>query len=192
MNPQTRKMVLDFAPLVAFFIVYKFVGIYPATATVIVASILCAGISYICTRKIAPMPVITAVVVCIMGGLTLYLHDETFIMMKPTFIYGALGIGIIVCEFFGKPVFKIAMGTAMPLKEHAFRALAFRFGGFFLAMAAANEVVWRNFSRDVWVDYHVFGAIALTFLFALCQMPFMMKNAVADETPQSDISDEKK
>lgn len=192
MNPQTRKMVLDFAPLVAFFAVYKFAGIYPATATVIVASLLCAGISYAFERRIAPMPVITAVVVCVMGGLTLYLHDATFIMMKPTFIYAALGIGIIGSELIGKPVFKLTMGTAMPLREHAWRALAFRFGGFFFFMAAANEVVWRNFSRDVWVDYHLFGAMGLTFLFALCQMPFMMRNAAEDETPQSAGAEKKK
>lgn len=188
MNPQTRKMLLDFAPLVAFFAVYKFAGMYAATATVIAVSIICAGISYLTERKISPVPVFTAVVVCVLGALTLYLHDDTFIRMKPTFIYGALGIGIIGSELLGRPVFKIAMGTAMPLKAHAWRGLAFRFGGFFIAMAVANEIVWRNFSRDVWVDYHVFGAFGLTLLFAISQMPFMMRNAIVDETPQGEPS----
>ncbi len=100
MNPQTRKMLLDFAPLVAFFLVYKFAGMYAATATVIVASLICVGITFLLDHKIAAVPVLTAVVVCIMGALTLYLHDDTFIRMKPTFIYAALGIGIIGSEIY--------------------------------------------------------------------------------------------
>jgi intracellular septation protein len=83
----------------------------------------------------------------------------------------------------GKPVVKYILGQAIALQSSAWRGLAFRFGGFFFVMAAINELIWRNFSRDVWVNWHVFGAIALTFLFAVSQTPYLIKHRLDDETP---------
>lgn len=185
MTAQTRRSLIDFAPLVLFFAAYKFAGIYAATITVVAAAIGAVALGYWFERKIAPVPLFTAIVVAVLGGMTLYLKDDTFIKMKPTFVYVALGLLLIGGEAIKRPLVKKILGSAMALREEAWRGLAFRFGGFFFVMAVLNEIVWRNFSRDVWVDYHVFGAMALTFLFGISQAPYLMKHRIEDETPHS-------
>lgn len=181
MNAQTRRTLIDFGPLLLFFLAYKVAGIYAATATVIAAAIAAAGIGFWLDHKISPVPLFTAIVVSILGGLTLLLKDDTFIKMKPTFVYGLLGAILIGGEMTGKSVVKYILGQAIALQSGAWRGLAFRFGGFFFVMAAINELIWRNFSRDVWVNWHVFGAIALTFLFAVSQTPYLIRHRLDDE-----------
>lgn len=183
MSPQTRRTLLDFAPLVLFFAVYKFTDIYAATLTVIVASLLSLGIGWWFDRKISPVPLFTAVVIAILGGLTLYLKDATFIKMKPTFVYTLLGGLLIGSELAGKPLVKYILNSAIRLSDAGAAGMAWRFGGFFLAMAALNELIWRNFSESFWVNYHTFGAIALTVLFALSQGPFLMKHIIEEPKP---------
>jgi intracellular septation protein len=186
MSKQTCRTLIDFGPLVLFFVAYKIWGVYAATATVIAAAIAAAGIGFLLDRKIAPVPLFTAVVVAVLGGLTLYLKNDSFIKMKPTFVYALLGAVLIGGELAGKPLIKHVLGAAIALQENAWRGLAFRFGGFFLVMAMLNELIWRNFSSDVWVNYHVFGAIVLTFLFGFAQAPYLMKHQIKQETPQVD------
>jgi intracellular septation protein len=187
-SSQTKRMLVDFGPLLLFFTAYKISGIYAATVTVVLATMAAVGIGYLLDRKLAPVPLVTGILVAVLGGLTLILRDDTFIKMKPTFVYALLATGLIASEWIGKPLVKKILGSAIALKDGAWRALAFRFGGFFFVMALLNEAVWRNFSRDVWVNYHVFGAIALTFLFALSQAPYLMKHRVDDETPQPETT----
>jgi intracellular septation protein len=186
MNPQIRRILVDFAPLVLFFAAYKIGGIYAATVTVIAAAVAAVGIGFWLDRKIPPVPLFTAVVVSVLGGLTLYLRDDTFIKMKPTFVYACLGLCLVGGELAGRPVIKYILGTAIMLKERAWRGLAFRFGGFFFVMAGLNELVWRLFSRDFWVNYHVFGAIALTVLFGLGQTPYLLKNQIEGDASLRD------
>lgn len=183
MTSQTKRMLIDFGPLILFFVAYRLGGIYAATLTVIVAAAGAVALGWWFERKFAPVPLFTAVMVAILGGLTLYLRDDTFIKMKPTFVYILLGGLTIGSELFGRPVLKSLMGTAIALRDEAWRGLAFRFGGFFLIMAGLNEIVWRNFSRDVWVNYHVFGAMGLTLVFGLVLAPYLMKHRIEDETP---------
>lgn len=178
------RLLVDWGPIILFFTAYKVAGIYAATATLIIAAIAAVLIGYISERKLAPVPLFTAIVVGTMGGLTLYFKDDTFIKMKPTIVYILLGSGLIGSECIGKPVAKAILGTAVRLQENAWRALAFRFGTFFFVMAGLNEIVWRSFSRDIWVNYHTFGAMVLTILFAASQTPFMMRHTREDETPQ--------
>jgi intracellular septation protein len=180
MNPQTRRMIVDFAPLVLFFAAYKFGGLYIATATVIVAAIAALGIGWWFDRKISPVPLFTAVVVAVLGGLTLYLQNATFIKMKPTIVYSLLGFGLIGGELAGKSLVKHILGTAVRLSDAGCRGMAMRFGGFFLLMAVINELIWRNFSDDTWVNYHTFGAISLTIVFAISQAPFLAKHVIED------------
>lgn len=178
------RLFVDWGPIVLFFTAYKVAGIYAATATLIAAAIAAVIIGYISERRLAPVPLFTAVVVGTLGGLTLYFKDDTFIKMKPTIVYIFLGGALIGSECIGRPVAKPLLGAAVRLQENAWRILAYRFGAFFFIMACLNEIVWRSFSRDVWVNYHTFGAMALTFIFAASQTPFMMRHAQGDETPQ--------
>lgn len=179
------RPVLDWAPIVLFFGVYKLFGIFPATATLMAAAALSLVVGYFLEKKISPVPLFTAVVVGVMGGLTLYLKDDTFIRMKPTIVYSLLCLLLTVSELMGKSLVRPILGSAIRLRDTAWRGLAFRFGAFFFVMAIFNEIVWRNFSRDVWMNYHLFGAMALTLVFAASQAPYMMRNQAEDETPQA-------
>ena len=182
MNPQLRRSLLDFGPLLAFFAAYKLFGLYAATGTVMAAAALAVGLGYWFDRRISPLPLMTAVIVSVFGGLTLYLQNDMFIKMKPTIIYALLGSALLGGLAFKRPVIKYLLGIAMSLSEEGWRGLTLRFGLFFLAMALLNELIWRNFSNDIWVDYHVFGALVLTLLFGASQAPYLLKHQIENET----------
>ncbi len=186
MNPQLRRFALDFGPLLLFLLAYRLFDLYAATATVMIAATAALAIGYWVDRKIHPVPVVTVILLAVFGGLTLYLKNEIFIKMKPTLIYGLLGAVLIGGQYLNRPVVKYILSMAVSLDDAGWRSLSWRFGSFFLVMAILNELIWRNFSSDIWVTYHVFGAIALTFLFGLGQAPFLLKHQIEDETPHTD------
>ncbi len=178
MNPQLRRVILDFGPLLLFFAAYKVSGLYAATATVMVAAVVAVAVGYHFDRKIHPVPLATAAIVLVFGGLTLYLNDVTFIKMKPTMIYALFGAALLGGLYFDRPLAKYVLGAAVTLDDAAWRVLTRRFGLFFFGMSFLNELIWRYFSNDIWVDYHVFGATALTVLFSLSQLPFLLKHQI--------------
>lgn len=178
MSTQTRRILLDFAPLVLFFLASKFWGLFAATSVVMVAAVVSLALGYWFDRKLHPVPLLTAILVLLFGGLTLYLKDPTFIKMKPTFIYALLGAMLIGGLILKRPLVKYMLSMALTMDDGAWRALSLRFSLFFFVMALLNELIWRNFSNDIWVDYHVFGATALTFLFLLSQTPFLLKHQI--------------
>jgi intracellular septation protein len=182
MNSQLRRTILDFGPLLLFFAAYKVAGIFAATATVMVAAVGAVCVGYWLDRKVHPIPLATAVIVLVFGGLTLYLNNDMFIKMKPTMIYALFGSVLLGGLYFNRPLVKYIFGAAVTLNEAAWRVLTRRFGLFFFAMALLNELIWRNFSNDVWVDYHVFGAVALTVLFSMSQVPFLLKHQIETKT----------
>lgn len=174
------KPTVDFGPLAVFLVVFWLKGLMPATAALMGATLLALGLSYYHTRKIALMPVVTAVVVGVFGGLTLWLHDDTFIMMKPTIIYG-LFAGVLAGGLaLGRPTLKVVLGEAFQMDEAGWRRLSFRFMLFFVAMALANEVARRVLSVDMWVLWKVPGSIVLTMLFTLAQMPLIQRHKIED------------
>lgn len=182
MNPQLRRSVVDFGPLLLFFVAYRVFDLYVATATVMMAAVAAAGLGFFLDRKLHPVPLITAIIVLVFGGLTLYLNNEMFIKMKPTMIYTLFGGVLLGGLWFNRPFVKHVFGTALVLSDRSWHVLTWRFGLFFLAMAVINELIWRNFSNDIWVNYHVFGAIALTLLFSLGQVPFLLKHQIEKES----------
>jgi len=126
------------------------------------------------------MPLITAAVVGIFGGLTIYLEDETFIKMKPTIVQVAFGAILLTGLAFGRSFLKNLMGSAWAMDDEGWRKLTFRFGLFFLVMAALNEAVWRTQSTDFWVNFKVFGIIGLTLVFAMSQAPLISRHQLED------------
>jgi len=172
------KLVLDIGPLVLFFAANGRFGIFTATAVFMVAVLAALAISYAMTRHIAIMPVVTAVIVLIFGSLTLILHNDLFIKLKPTIIYLLFGGTLLVGLLLDKPFLSILFDEMFHLTDEGWRKLTWRWVVFFFALAVLNEIVWRNFSTDFWVSFKLFGVVPLTFLFGALQMPLINKYSV--------------
>jgi intracellular septation protein len=183
------KLVIDLGPLVAFFAAYALGGLMTATAVLMVAAVAVLALGYAMERRIARMPLITAVVVLILGGLTLWLNDETFIKRKPTVVYLAFAAVLLVGQMTGRSLLKSLLEMALNLNAEGWRRLTVRWGFFFIAMAVFNEVVWRSFSTDVWVKVKVFGFLGLTFLFGALQIPLIRRTTLPDESPDTPKDD---
>jgi len=172
------KIALDFGPLALFFFANSHYDIFVATATFMVAVLVALAISYVMTRHLPIMPVVTAIIVVVFGGLTLFLHDATFIKVKPTIIYALFGAVLLGGLLFGKPLLGSVLDSMFQLTDEGWRKLTLRWALFFFALAILNEIVWRNTSTNVWVDFKVFGVTPLTFLFGALQVPLLKKYAV--------------
>lgn len=186
MNPQMRRSVVDFGPLLLFFAAWSVRGIYAATATAMVAGVVAVALGYWFDRKLHPVPLITAALLLIFGGLTIYLHNDAFIKMKPTIIYGLFGVVLLGGLYFNRPFIKYVLGTAVTLNDVSWRILTWRFGLFFFALALINELIRRNFSERAWVYFHSFGAIVLILLFSLSQTPFLLKHQTEKESESAE------
>lgn len=179
-EPAWLKPATDYGPLAVFFLTYLTYGLMPATGALIAATGVALAISLIVARRVPLMAVITAAVVGIFGGLTLWFDDDTFIKMKPTIVQAIIGVVLLGGLAFGKPLLKPVMGTAWNMDDAGWRKLTFRFALFFLAMAVLNEIVWRTQSTDFWVNFKVFGILLLTMGFSLAQMPLLQKHRLPD------------
>jgi intracellular septation protein len=122
------------------------------------------------------MPVVTAVLVVVFGGLTFWLDDPRFIMIKPTIInLGFAGV-LLAGLAMRRPLLKILFGEAFNLTEEGWRKLSVRWALFFLTLALLNELVWRNFSEATWVNFKVFGILPLTVVFAMAQIGLIRRH----------------
>ena len=181
MNPQLRRLALDLGPLLIFFAAFKYLGIFGATAAFIAAVLAALVLGYFIERRLSPMPLFTAVLVVIFGGLTLYLRNDVFIKMKPTVLYGFFGLVLLGGLLFNRLFIKYVFAQAFDLDERGWKKLTVRWGLFFLCLAAINEAVWRATSTASWVTFKVWVIIPLIFLFALAQTPLVIKH----QTPES-------
>ena len=176
MNPQIRRLALDLGPLLIFFASFRYLGIFGATACFMVAVAAALGLGWLLERRLSPMPLFTAVLVMVFGGLTLYLKNDVFIKMKPTVLYGFFGAVLLGGLFSGRLFIKYVFAQAFELNESGWKKLTLRWALFFLALAALNETVWRMTSTATWVSFKVWGIIPLIFLFALAQTPLLLKH----------------
>jgi intracellular septation protein len=177
LNP-LLKLAFDLGPLVLFFFANSRYGIFVATATFMVAVLAALAASYLLTRSLPIMPVVTAIIVVAFGGLTLLLHNDVFIKIKPTILYALFGAVLLGGLFFGKSFLGIIFDSLFHLTDEGWRKLTWRWALFFFALAVLNEIVWRNTSTNVWVDFKVFGFLPLTLLFGALQYPLLKKYAV--------------
>jgi intracellular septation protein len=180
MNPQVRRLALDLGPLLIFFAGFKYLGIFGATAAFIIAVLVALGLGYLIERRLSPMPLFTAVLVVVFGGLTLYLKNDIFIKMKPTVLYGFFGAVLLGGLAFNRLFIKYVFAQAFELDEQGWKKLTVRWGLFFLCLAVVNETVWRATSTAAWVSFKVWGIIPLIFLFALAQTPLVIKHQIQD------------
>lgn len=179
------KLLLEFLPLISFFIAYHQAGLMTATAVLIAATLISITILYLKERRIALNPLISASLVGFFGGLTLILQDDLFIKIKPTIVNMLFATILLGGVYIKKPPLKYLMQVALPMREEGWMKLSFRWGFFFIFLAGVNEVIWRNFSEEFWVGFKVFGMLPLTILFLLTQLPLIQRMAI-DEQTQTD------
>lgn len=173
-NP-ALKFALEIGPLLIFFIANARAGIFAGTAVFMVAIVIALAVSYALTRHLPVMALVSAFVVLVFGGLTLILHDELFIKLKPTIIYVLFAAVLIGGLIFRKPLLAVVFGQVFNLTQEGWRKLTVRWIIFFFVLAAINEIVWRTQTTDFWVSFKVFGVVPLTFLFAALQYPLLVK-----------------
>lgn len=171
------KFLTEFGPLGAFFIGYSNDGILTATLYMLVASIIGIITTYTIEKKINLVNVISSGLMLISASLTLLSGNTVFIKMKPTVLYIIFAAIFLITNFKSQPAIKFVLGKALVFNEESkWRELNIRFMLFFVAMAVMNEVVWRNFSEETWVNFKVFAVLPITILFMLSQMPFIVRN----------------
>ena len=189
------KLATELGPLIVFLVVNAKFQIFAATGAFMVAIAAALIASYVVTRHIPIMALVTGVVVLVFGTLTLVLHDETFIKLKPTIIYAlfaaTLGGGLL----FGRSFIAVMFDQVFNLTPQGWRILTFRWALFFAGMAVLNEVIWRTQSTDFWVNFKLIGAIPLTTLFAIAQMPLTKRyhlEPVSLEVSEAEAGDVRK
>ena len=187
------KLALEIGPLLVFFfgnlrgewLVAKFPALsalggplFVATGLFMVATVASLIASKIVFKHLPIMPFVSGIVVVVFGSLSIWLQDETFIKMKPTIINTMFGVALLVGLAFGKSLLGYVLNAAFQLDEEGWKKLTLRWGIFFLFLAVMNEVVWRNFSDAVWINFKVWGTMPITILFTLAQMPLIMRHTV--------------
>jgi intracellular septation protein len=180
-GPAWVKPVADYGPLAAFFIAYLIGGLMVATGALMAATLVAIVLALIYERRIPAAPVVTAVIVMIFGGLTLWLQDERFIKMKPTIVQALFAAVLFGGLLLRRPLLKPLLQAAWTLTDEGWRSLTLRFGFFFAAMAVLNEVVWRSVSTDIWVNFKIFGILLLTLLFTVAQVPLIARHQLHPE-----------
>ncbi len=183
-------LALDYGPLLLFFLtnflapVPSLVRIFYATGVFMAAMIVSMLISQIRYRYISPMLWFSGIMVVIFGGLTLWLHNETFIKIKPTIYYVVVAALLSFGLATGRNLLKVVLGTAYPgLRERGWVLLTRNWIAFFIVMAVANEAVWRTTSTDMWVAFKLWGFIPATFIFAAANVPMLMRHGLGDDAP---------
>ncbi len=182
------QLLIDVGPLLVFFAANFFapvpaaLKIFAAPGAFMAAMVAAMIYSALRFRRISPMLWFSGVLVVVMGGVTIWLHDETFIKMKPTFYYLLVAALLAFGLFTGRPLLKRVLGSSYPgLDEDGWRKLTRNWALFFAFMAVLNEGVWRNTTTDFWIGFKLWGAIPLTFLFALANIPMLLKHGLNRE-----------
>lgn len=176
MNKSTLKFIADFGPLLIFFIYYKKFGMTEAILPLIIATIVATGILYFVEKKIPKVPIISAVIVSLFGGLTLYFDNKIFFYMKPTIVNLLFAFVLFFGSFFlKKNLLKSLLESSIQLEERGWELLNKRWMIFFIFLAFLNESVWRTQTEDFWVKFKVFGIIPITFIFMMFQINLIKK-----------------
>lgn len=193
------KMVLELGPIILFFVGFSrmkdqtfhiagndYSGFIVMTAVFIVMIVATTGLLWALTGKLSRMQLMTLVLVVVMGGLSVWLNDERFMKMKPTLLYlafgGILGFGLLQ----GKSYLSAVMDDALPLQPEGWMILTRRLTAFFLALAIANEAVWRLMSTEAWVNFKTFGLTAALFAFFMAQGGLLERYGLKDDKAGKD------
>jgi intracellular septation protein len=195
LRPQILKLVLELGPLVIFYIANARADIFVATEWFMGSMVVALVLSWLLLHKVAIMPLVTAIVVLIFGSLTLILHDDTFIKMKPTVVNALFAAALLGGLAFHQSLLRYVFGDVYKLKPEGWTILTLRWGLFFLFLAVLNEVVWRGAdaliadktaATDLWVNFKVWATTPITIVFTLFQLPLLTKYAPDAEHPAAE------
>lgn len=176
------KFLFDLFPVILFFIAYKLYGIYPATAVIIVATIIQIGWVWFRHRRVETMQWASLVLIVVFGGATLLLQDESFIKWKPTVLYWLFAAGMLIAHLvFGKNFIRTMMKEQIALPEHVWGWLNASWAGFFALMGVINIYVALNYPTDTWVDFKLFGFTGLMLVFVVLQMLVLKKHIIEED-----------
>jgi len=180
----TVKAILDFAPLLVFFVANRVADIYVATGAVMATTLVSMAIAHFRYGRIPPMLWLVGVMVFVFGTATLFLHDAAFIKIKLTVIYALLASVLIFGVATGRPLLKLVLGDSFPgLSDAGWAKLTRNWIVFFIALGVLNEVLRRQLTTDDWVTFKVWGVTGLTFVFALAQTPILMRHTPPADKP---------
>ncbi len=173
------KLAVDLGPLLVFFLAYYRFDIFVATGAFMAAFVVAVAASWLLSRHVPATTWFSGALVAVFGGLTLWLHDETFIKVKPTILFAMFAAILGFGTFTGRNYLKTLLGAAMPgLSDRGWALLQQRWALFFLLLAGLNELFWRAFPTEIWVHFKVWGDTLLTFLFALAQLPLLRRHGL--------------
>ena len=189
------KSILEFVPLIAFFLAYYYFPnsnnltgedlsvekIIFATKVFVPILLIASLLNYLILGTISKMSVITAVLVIFFGALTIWFKDPTFIKMKPTIIYLSFAVVLIIGLMRKRSLLQSLMGSTLALEEEGWILLTKRIIIFFISLAFLNELVWRYFGQDQWVNFKTFGMPFLSLLFFAFQYKLFQKYLVDKE-----------
>ncbi len=159
------KQILDFIPLVVFFVLFKMFDIFVATGALIIATTIQLAVTWFMYKKVEKMQLATFFMVLIFGSLTLFMHDENFIKWKVTIIYVLFAAGLAISQMMGKPLIKSMLGKELTVPEPVWKRINLAWSLFFVVLAVLNVYIAFTLPLEVWVDFKVFGLLILTLLF---------------------------
>lgn len=177
---QGLKLALDLGPVAIFFVAYFVGGIYWATGLIMAATLISTILARILLGEMTPTRIATAILVLGFGGLTLWLSDPRFIKIKPTAINLLFAAVLFGGVLMGKPLLRYLLGEVLQMTDAGWRQLSIRYGVFFCVLAVLNEVVWRNFSEALWVNFKFFGFPILTIAFFATQQGLLQRHKLPD------------
>ena len=174
-SQQLIKLGIEIGPLALFFIANSKWGIFTATGVFMGAIVVSFCFSYILEKKIPILALVTAVVVLVFGGLTIFLNDALFIKIKPTIVNLLFAFALFAGLALKKLFLKIVFESAFNLEDTGWKILTYRWASFFILLAILNEIVWRSVSTDMWVNFKVFAIMPITIIFSLFQLSVVNK-----------------
>ena len=175
------KLAIEIGPLGVFFFANAQYGIFAATGAFMVAISVSLVVNFMLLRRLPMLPLVTGFFVLVFGGLTLWLQDELFIKLKPTIVNGLFAAILLGGLVFGKSFLKTVLDSVFQLTDEGWRIMTLRWGLFFICLAVLNEIVHRNTTTDMWVNFKVFGIMPLTLLFSMTQVPLLKRHGLEQD-----------
>lgn len=182
------KFLFDFFPIVLFFIAYKFFGIYIATAVAMFASIVQVIAFWVKHHRFEPMHIITLITILVLGGATLFFHNETFIKWKPTAINWVFALILLCSQYIGhKNIIQKLLEKNVTLPIKVWNKLNMSWVIFLTVMGVLNLYVAYHFNTDIWVNFKLFGVLGLTILFTIIQAIYLSRHVDNKDIHKSNI-----